>query len=67
MKHRIDKWIEESGESILKHIGIKRGQTVLDFGCGSGNYTIPAARVIGEQYLVYAIDKDKKNSRPVNE
>ena len=60
MKRRIDKWIEESGESILKHIGIKRGQTVLDFGCDSGNYTIPAARVIGEQALVYAIDEDKE-------
>ena len=60
MKRRIDKWIEESGESIIKHIGIKRGQKVLDFGCGSGNYTIPAARVVGEQALVYAIDEDKE-------
>lgn len=60
MKTRADKWIEESGESILKYIGIKRGQKVLDFGCGSGNYTIPAARVIGEQALVYALDEDKE-------
>ncbi len=60
MKTRADKWIEESGESILKYIGIKRGQKVLDFGCGSGNYTIPAARVVGEQALVYALDEDKE-------
>jgi len=60
MKTRADQWIEESGESILKYIGIKRGQKVLDFGCGSGNYTIPAARVVGEQALVYALDEDKE-------
>lgn len=60
MKKSIDKWVEESGENILKHIGIKRGQKVLDFGCGPGNYTIPAARVVGEQASVYALDEDKE-------
>jgi ubiquinone/menaquinone biosynthesis C-methylase UbiE len=33
---------------------------VLDFGCGSGNYTILAARIAGEEGLVYALDKDKR-------
>jgi ubiquinone/menaquinone biosynthesis C-methylase UbiE len=60
MKKSVDRWVEESGENILKHIGIKRGQKVLDFGCGSGNYTIPAARVVGEQASVYALDEDKE-------
>jgi len=60
MKSRVDKWTEESGENILKHIGIKRGQKVLDFGCGSGNYTIPAAKVVGEKASVYALDEDKE-------
>jgi len=59
MKSAIENWIEEAGEKSLKDIGIKRGQKVLDFGCGSGNYTIPAARIVGEDGLVYASDKDK--------
>jgi len=45
---------------VLERIGIRRGQTVLDFGCGSGTYTIPAAKIVGEQGRVYALDKDKE-------
>jgi len=45
---------------ILKQIGIKRGQTVLDFGCGYGAYTIPVAEIVGEQGRVYALGKDKE-------
>jgi ubiquinone/menaquinone biosynthesis C-methylase UbiE len=60
MKSSVNRWIKESGENILRYIGIKKGQDVLDFGCGSGNYTIPAARVVGEHALVYALDEDKE-------
>ena len=52
--------LESRALEVLKRIGIRRGQTVLDFGCGSGTYTIPAARIVGEQGRVYALDKDKK-------
>jgi len=36
------------------------GQLVLDFGCGSGTYTIAAAKIVGEQGRIYALDKDKE-------
>ena len=45
---------------LLRRIGVKKGQTVLDFGCGYGAYTIPVAEIVGEQGKVYALDKDKK-------
>jgi len=45
---------------MLKQIGISRGQTVLDFGCGYGAYAISAAKIVGEQGRVYALDKDKE-------
>ena len=45
---------------ILEKAGIKTGKTVLDFGCGSGTYTIPAAEIAGKKGIVYALDKDKK-------
>ena len=45
---------------MLQQIGISRSQTVLDFGCGYGAYTIPVAGIVGERGRVYALDKDKE-------
>jgi tRNA A58 N-methylase Trm61 len=54
------KELESQAFEVLQRVGITRGQIVLDFGCGSGMYTIPAAKIVGEQGRVYALDKDKK-------
>lgn len=45
---------------LLENLGVKRGQIVLDFGCGSGVYAIPAARIVGDEGKVYALDKDSE-------
>jgi len=60
MKDDIKRWIEQNGEKFLEKVGIKKGQTVLDFGSGEGNYTIPASKLVGSHAKVYALDKDKK-------
>jgi len=60
MKSLEQQWLEEDGEKLVKHIGIQKKHKMLDFGCGKGNYTIPAAKVVGKEGLVYATDKDKK-------
>ena len=52
--------LEAPALEVLEKAGIKRGKTVLDFGCGSGTYTIPAAKIVGKEGRVYALDKDKK-------
>ncbi|MFZ2071011.1 MAG: class I SAM-dependent methyltransferase [Halobacteriota archaeon] len=59
MEDDVKKWIEQDGEKFLEGIGIKKGQAVLDFGCGEGHYTIPASKVVGANAKVYALDKDK--------
>jgi len=45
---------------ILKLSGIKAGDAVLDFGCGPGEYTVPAAAIVGNRGIVYAFDTDMR-------
>jgi len=52
--------LETQAAEVLKAVGINKGQIVLDFGCGSGTYAVPIARLVGEEGKVYALDKDKK-------
>jgi len=40
----------------LRKSGVCEGHTVLDFGCGSGHFSIAAARIVGEKGRVYALD-----------
>ncbi len=41
---------------LLKAAGLKQGQKVLEVGCGPGFFTIPAAKIVGEEGFVYAVD-----------
>jgi ubiquinone/menaquinone biosynthesis C-methylase UbiE len=41
---------------ILQGAGIHPGQTVLEVGCGTGFFTLPAARLLGDQGSLVAID-----------
>ncbi|MEW6041396.1 MAG: methyltransferase domain-containing protein [Elusimicrobiota bacterium] len=43
-------------ERTLKEVGLKKGQSVLDYGCGIGSFTLPAAKIVGENGMVYALD-----------
>ncbi len=49
-----------SGPKILrkweKFNLVKEGQTFLDYGCGAGSFTLPAARKVGQAGKVYALD-----------
>jgi len=41
---------------LLKAAGLKPGQKVLEVGCGPGFFTIPAAKLVGEEGVIYAVD-----------
>ncbi|MBI4132185.1 MAG: class I SAM-dependent methyltransferase [Candidatus Sungbacteria bacterium] len=43
-------------EGIIGRLDIRPGMVVADFGAGSGYFSIPAARRVGEGGKVYAID-----------
>lgn len=43
-------------ERTLREVGLQKGQTVLDYGCGIGSFSIPAAKMVGDDGVVYALD-----------
>lgn len=43
-------------DDIVAQAEIKKGQTIADFGCGAGFYSLAAARFAGDDGIVYAID-----------
>ena len=61
MNISLNKWKGKYAENIVRQIGINRGQKILDFGCGSGNYTIPIAKVVGERGIVYTLDENEED------
>ena len=41
---------------LLEAAGLKRGHKVLEVGCGPGYFTIPAAKIVGSEGFVLALD-----------
>ena len=50
----------QPADKVIERSGIKRGMRVLEVGCGSGAFTTFAARVVGEEGKVYAVDIEPK-------
>lgn len=50
------QWLTRDGVEFLRAAGIGKGDTVIDFGCGAGAYSIPAALLIGNEGLVVSVD-----------
>lgn len=43
----------------IAHLGVNHGMKVVDLGAGSGYYSISAARLVGNEGRVYAVDVQK--------
>jgi ubiquinone/menaquinone biosynthesis C-methylase UbiE len=43
-------------DKALRAAGLERGQDVLEVGCGPGFFTIPAAKIVGEEGSILALD-----------
>jgi ubiquinone/menaquinone biosynthesis C-methylase UbiE len=58
IKHRVShrKFRTKRAEEDIKSLGVKPGMTLVDFGCGTGVYTIAAARIVGRKGAVHAVD-----------
>jgi ubiquinone/menaquinone biosynthesis C-methylase UbiE len=54
-------------ERVMKILGIAPGKTVADIGAGSGWFTVRAARRVGGNGLIYAVDINPDAIRYVDE
>ena len=43
-------------DKVIERTGIKEGMRVLEIGCGSGTFTVLAARKLGRSGEIYALD-----------
>ncbi len=55
MGSRLRRWLINPIKT-LRGADIQPGQTVLEVGCGTGFFTIPAAQLIGDQGCLVAMD-----------
>lgn len=60
---RMLKWLDSpnrevfnKSEKLVRSSGIQPGQTVLEIGCGSGYFTVPASKILGDRGTLYAAD-----------
>ncbi len=49
-----------NAKSILRGVGLKKGDTFLDAGSGEGHFSIAASEIAGNEGKVYAIDIHKE-------
>ena len=59
MEPAVKTWSAHQARAFLRRVGLIEGQTVLDFGCNKGSYTIPASEVVGPHGKLYALDKER--------
>ena len=52
---------------VLRDTGLKRGMIFADIGCGDGFFTLLAAKVVGEEGIVYALDSDAEAIKRLNQ
>ena len=55
MGSRLRKWLM-SPVKILEAANVRPGQTILEVGCGTGFFTIPAAQIVGDEGKIIALD-----------
>jgi SAM-dependent methyltransferase len=50
------EWLRDNADEVLNKAGVREGQTLVDYGCGPGIFSIAAAKIVGRQGKVYALD-----------
>ena len=51
---------------IIENLALRKGDTVADFGCGSGAYVFAASKMVGDRGRVYAIETHRDILEKIN-
>lgn len=52
-------WMSDP-RKVFDALALEPGDVFLDLGCGPGDYSMEAARVVGDSGMVYALDKSER-------
>jgi SAM-dependent methyltransferase len=55
--------LETCSERLLRAAGLSKGMSVLDVGCGVGDFSLLAGRLVGPGGSVVGIDRDRRGLR----
>lgn len=50
------EWMRDNADGLLRRVGIRDSQTVVDYGCGPGIFSIASGKIAGPLGKVYALD-----------
>jgi ubiquinone/menaquinone biosynthesis C-methylase UbiE len=53
-------------EARLAEVGLAKGMKVADIGAGYGFYAFPAAEIVGEEGMVYAVEPNPKRAGEIS-
>lgn len=60
------QWETTTCKSLMKQVGVKQEDYVVDFGCGYGHYTLGCALALEQSGVVFAVDCDAKALKWIN-
>jgi ubiquinone/menaquinone biosynthesis C-methylase UbiE len=58
--NRLERGIEAKIPEVIEKLRLKPGDIVADIGSGSGTFSIPMAKAIAPNGILYAVDIDPK-------
>jgi ubiquinone/menaquinone biosynthesis C-methylase UbiE len=58
---------EERCSLMLANLGVKKGMTICDMGCGNGFYALQFAKMVGEEGHIYGVDIQPEMLKMLND
>ena len=54
-------------DSLFNNLELKKGEKFIDLGCGVGEYSIHASKLVGEEGIIYSLDLRQESLHELSE